>query len=257
MYSIKIISVFLIVLLVSACSGQRESMDESIDIVNLEDEKIYYAIEIDGNLCGYMEVSNQVISDGDQKVISQKFNTFMMPLNFRDEFYSEVSSVALIDPKISKCSSFKVSSKEGSITRNSSIEVVENKAIVHSFFGNTIKEIPITQDVLFGGDEVYRRINYDFCERGLTESVYQILEVMDEEIQISKFKKTGSEDIEINGKKRHATIIEQLNRRTGIKTTYKLVPNLPHFAVMEVNNRKIYLTDKNVVDRVKFLGNEN
>ena len=71
------------------------------------------------------------------------------------------------------------------------------------------------------------------------------------EIQTSSFIKIGEETIDLAGKSFNTIIIEQTNNKTGLKTTYWLAPDYDYFVKFEVMNRKIYLSDQSVVDKIK------
>ena len=71
------------------------------------------------------------------------------------------------------------------------------------------------------------------------------------EIQISSFKKTGEETISLTDKTFNTIVIEQTNNKTGLKTKYWLSPDYDYFVKFEVMNRKVYLSDQSVIDKIK------
>ncbi|GAI22970.1 unnamed protein product, partial [marine sediment metagenome] len=82
---------------------------------------------------------------------------------------------------------------------------------------------------------------------------YKTLEVMDAEIQESTYTKAGAEDLELAGKTYNAIILEQLNHKTGLKVKWWIDTETRRMLKADLpNGRKIYLTDRSVVDRIKL-----
>ncbi len=113
------------------------------------------------------------------------------------------------------------------------------------------KRIELTPDILIGNDEVFTNVKKDIWENGKTEVSYDVLEAIEEQVQNSTFKKIREEEIELVGKTLNTIVIEQKNNTTGLIITYWLAPDYDYFVKFEVMNRKIYLADHTVVDKIK------
>ncbi|MBK7632023.1 MAG: tetratricopeptide repeat protein [Ignavibacteriales bacterium] len=213
--------------------------------------KVYYAIEINDVVCGYTESSETPIRKYDQDLIEQDINIFIMLSLLGSEFNMEMSSQSIVDPVTRRGVDIITDIKQGSTEFNISIKVKDDKATINSTLNSTEKVIEITPETVIGSDEAFTRLKKDLYLEGKTEAEYNILEVMEGEIQKSKFKKTGEETVSLAGKSFNTIIIEQTNTKTGLKTTYWLSPDYGYFVKFEVLNRKIYLSDQSVIDKIK------
>ena len=213
--------------------------------------KVYYAIEINDVVCGYSESSEMpVIKDG-KDLVEQEVNIFIMLSLLGSEFNTEMNSKAIIDPISRKASYVNTKIKQGSTDIDIEMNVDGNKASIKSPMTTQLKEIDITPETVIGSDEMFTRLKKEFYEEGKTETEYNILELIEGAIQASAFKKVGEETISLNGNSFNTIIIEQTNSKTGLKTTYWISPDFDYFVKFEVMNRKIYLSDQSVVDKIK------
>jgi hypothetical protein len=250
MKKISIFVIFVLALLTISCSGSKKTVKDSIDIVNLDDLKIYYAIEIEGNLCGFMEVNDKVIQRDNKPMVQRNINSFTYSSSLGNKPNSVIKTNYLIDPVNDKCYMLNISLKEGTNSSNSKIQIINDKAIIYSSdYG--VKEIPISPEVIIGGDQLYRKLLQDFCEKGINNITYKTLDVERGEIVDATFRNAGVKSFKLKGDKTYATIIEQIDNYTYSENKYWIVPNLPYFAAMEIQNRKIYLSDSTILDKIK------
>jgi tetratricopeptide (TPR) repeat protein len=213
--------------------------------------KVYYAIEINGVVCGYSESSEMPINKEGKNLVEQNVNIFIMLSLLGSEFNTEMNSKAIIDPITRKASYVNTNIKQGSTNIDIEMKVFGNEATIKSPMTTQLKEIDVTPETIIGSDEMFSKLKKEFYEQGKTETEYNILELIEGAIQISTFKKVGEETISLNGNSFNTIIIEQTNSKTGLKTTYWLSPDYDYFVKFEVMNRKIYLTDQSVIDKIK------
>jgi len=187
----------LLLILISACTTFSENED-----------KVYYAIEIKGVLCGYTETSETNIQKGGVKYLHQDLDMFIMLSLFGSEFYTKMKVTSLIN--------------QGTINRKFEVRIENGNAVISSALTGEPKTIKLPPGVLFGSEEVYSRLKKEFVENGITEINLDILEAIESEIQNSTFKKLGEENIELAGKSFKTIIIEQQNNKTGVKIKYWL-----------------------------------
>lgn len=217
-----------------------------------EAEKTYYAVEINGVLCGYTEVNGTKIELGGKSYVNQNMNLFIMLSLFGSEFNTKMNIVSTVDPVTKKCTELKGTIEQGNIKSNFGVEIKEGKAFIKSSFAAAkSKTIEMGPDILFGSDEVYGRVKKEFLEKNASEINLDILEAVEAEVQNSSFKKTGEERINLAGKNYDAVIIEQHNNKSGVNIKYWVAPDLDYYAMIQVQNRKVYLSDRTVVDRIK------
>jgi len=218
---------------------------------SLNNEKAYYAIEINNVLCGYTEASQKnVLKDG-QNVIEQKLNVFIMLSVLGSEFNSEMKMKSYHDPETRKSLYTKGDIKQGAIDKEFEVILEGNDATITSSLSSQPIKLELSENVVSGNDELFSRLKGNILNGGMNEVSYDILEAIEGEIQNSSFKKLREENLELAGKHFKTTVIEQKNNKTGVKITYWLSPDYDYFIKTEVMNRKIYLADHTVVDKIK------
>jgi transglutaminase-like putative cysteine protease len=220
-------------------------------IYSIDVKKIYYAIEIDNVICGYTEATETTFQRDGREFINQKLEMFLMLSLFGSEFNTQMEINSIIDPLTKKCYNLKGVIKQGNINRTFEVNVENSDAFIKSTLMPEPKTIKLTPDILFGSDEVYSKVKKEFVDNNAEEISFNILEAIDSDIQRSTFKKLGTEKIELAGRTFETIIIEQMNNKTGVKIKYWLSPELDYFAMFQVLNRKIYLSDHTIVDRIK------
>lgn len=218
-----------------------------------EAEKIFHAIEINGVLCGYSEMDiSTVVKDGKEMTLEQS-RLFMMLSALGMKFNTEVKSKSYMDPATGRSSDVKVDIEQGQVKVGIKVVVENNIAHYTPITGGKPREIKLTPDVIFGDEQLFRRLVKDFAPGKIQKKKYKILMVMEGEIQESTFTKAGEEKLELVGNTYDAIVLDQLNHKTGLKikwwadkkTSLMLKANLP-------NGRSLYLTDRSVVDKIKI-----
>ncbi len=216
-------------------------------------EKIFHAIEINGVLCGYSEMDiSTVVKDGKEMTLEQS-RLFMMLSALGMKFNTEVKTQSYIDPATGRSSDVKVDIEQGQVKVGIKVVVENDVAHYTPITGGEPKDIMLTQDVIFGDEQLFRQLVKDFAPGKIQKKKYKILMVMEGEIQESTFTKAGEEKLELVGKTYDAIILDQLNHKTGLKIKWwadaknsdMLKANLP-------NGRTLYLTDRSVVDKIKI-----
>lgn len=245
---IKFHTFLLTVFLVSLCSSV--SVLAQIGITN-EPQKIYYGIEVNDVLCGYFESIETPIEIDGNLMIEGNTNIFIMLSLLGSEFNTELKIYALLDPETRKCPKFSTKITQAAVERTIEATIQNNIATIISSQKTEPTVIKMEEDVLFGQDEMFYFIKKDFYENGADEVSYKILQPMEEEVQTSILKKVGTETLELVGKSFETIIIEESNQSSGLKTKYWLDPDEDYFIKFEVLNRKIYLADQYVVDKIK------
>jgi transglutaminase-like putative cysteine protease/tetratricopeptide (TPR) repeat protein len=248
----KICSSFLILLLLlTTLTNITAACTSQIPSDSIQTDKGYFAIEINGVVCGYIEISEAPIMENGKNLTKQDMNIFIMMSLLGSEFNTEMKAISLLDPETRRTYYSKLDIKQGAIERTIELNVEDNVAKITSSLSSQPKTIELTSDILVGNDEVFTNLKKDFLENGKNEVSYNILEAMEEQIQSSTFKKIKEEKVELIGKTFNGIVVEDKNNKTGLIINYWISPEYNDFLKFEVMNRKIYLTDHTVVDKIK------
>jgi len=232
---------------ISCNKAQDNDSASDVPITN----KVYYAVEINDVVCGYSESTEIPVEKDEKDLIQQELKVFVMLSLFGSEFNTEMNIKAILDPDSRKASYVVTSMKQGSTDIDIELTVSGEKATIKSSLMSQMKEIDITPGTVIGADEMFSKLKKEFYSEGKTEATYNILEMMEGEVQTSEFIKTGEETISLAGKSFNTIIIEQTNTKTGLKTTYWLSPDYDYFVKFKVLNRMVYLSDQSVIDKIK------
>ena len=217
----------------------------------VEPEKLYYAVEINGVVCGYSESSETLLQQEGREFVQQETSVFVMLSLLGSTFNSEIKVKALLDAKSRRLLQADTRIDQGGSKMTFQLKVTGDEATLLSSLRGETKRITITPGMVIGSDEMFVRLKKEFFENKASAFSLDSLEVLEEEIQKTDFKMIGEENIELAGKKFQAMIIEGLNAKTGMRTKYWLAADHEYFVKYEVNNRKVYLADRQVVDRIK------
>lgn len=246
-FLILLLSFLLFVLTNKKVSGIQEENYFPPDSV----KKVYYAIEISGVVCGYTESTESETVQNGEKVIKQELNIFLMLSLLGSEFNTEMNLQSLLDPVTQKYNYLNVNINQGVTKRNFEVTIKNNTALINSSLKSEPTKIELNPETLIGQDETFVRLKKDFLVSNKSEVSYDIFEALEESVQNSSFKKTGEEKIELVGRTYNTITIEQTNNKTGLKIKYWMAPDIDDFVKFEVLNRKVYLADHKVVDRIK------
>lgn len=214
-------------------------------------DKAYFAIEINGVVCGYLEISETPLRREGRDIVEQEADMFLMLSALGSQFNSKIKVNSLLDAATRRSLQADIRIDQGQARFDFSLRTTATEAILHSTLRGETKRVAITPGLLIGGDEVFRRVKREFLANHADELRCDVLEMVEEEVQRSMFRKIGEERITLAGRDYPCLVIEQANEKTGVKTTYWLDPESDFFVQFAVSGRKVYLSDRRVVDRIK------
>lgn len=214
-------------------------------------KKTYYAVEINGVVCGYSESSESLLQEAGREYVQQETNVFVMLSLLGSEFNRSIKVTSLLDPTTRRACRATTVIDQGNNHLVFELKVSGSEAVLVSPRSREPKKIVVYPGLLIGSDEVFLQVKRDFIAKKVSEASYDILELLEEEVQRSTFRKTGEERIELAGKTFQAMVLEQVNAKTGVKITYWLAPEHDDFVKYTVRERSVYLADRRVIDRIK------
>ena len=242
---------FFILLMVISMAGSAAAGSDPQSADAVAAKKEFYAIEINGVVCGYSENNETPLRKEGKDLVQAEGNIFVMVSLLGSEFNSEIKVHSLLDAVTRKASYVNTRVSQGDNLLDFELKVSESEAILTTSGRGEAKKIAVHPGLVIGGDEMVFRLKKEFLENKAGEFSCDILEILEEEVQRSTFKRIGEETLELAGKTFQAAIIEQTKAKSGMKIKYWLAPGHSGFLKFEVQNRKVYLADRKVVDRVK------
>jgi hypothetical protein len=235
-----------LVLLVAVVSVPPAEVHGAADL-----EKIYFAVEVNGVVCGYSEVGETVRRRGGRKVIEQVTDIFVMLSVLGSRVNSAIQVTTLLDASTRATLSSDIRIDQGGSRHAFSLQVTDGEAVLNSSLRGDVRRFSVTPKLLVGDEEVFRMVKREFACNHSAEVRCDMLEPVEQEVSPVVFRKTGEERIELAGKVHVCLVIEQDNARTGVKTTYWLDPGCDFFVKLATGNRVVSLSDRRVADRIK------
>jgi transglutaminase-like putative cysteine protease len=209
--------------------------------------RIYYAVEINGVLCGYavMDTSRLVIDGGERMVLEEE--VFVMVSALGSEFNTEIQLTYHLDPGTGKFTYHDSKLRQGQVDMDSKIRIEGDSARMTSSLDEKTIVTPLSEDVVLENTLFFPHLVEDFVVRGAREKVYRVYEVREAEIQKTTYTRVGTETLELVGKRYEAIILDELNHANGLKLKWWIDTQTGEVLKADLpTGRQIYRADHTV-----------
>ncbi len=219
----------------------------------VEPQRFYYGIEINGVLCGYSEIGVvPIIEEGRALTLLQQ-TTFAMLSALGSPFNSQIELTYHIDPATGRFTYHDSHISQGPAQLSSVVRIEGATARFLSTPGEPELSIPLPPEAILENTLSFPHLVQDFVERNLEQASYDILEVREAEVQKSTYTRVGTERLQLGGEDFDALILDRLNHKTGLKTRMWLDTATGYVLKTAVaDNRVSYRADPSVVNRIKM-----
>ena len=214
-------------------------------------DKLYFAVEVNGVVCGYIEVDEKALRKEGKNLIEQETNICYTVHVLGSQVHVATKVKSLLDSATRRTLQCDIGIEQGGTRHSFSLQTSAAEAILKSSLRGDERRIAITPGLLIGEEELFRKVRKEFVDQSATEIRCDVLELVEQEVHAAVFKKIKEEQLELAGKTYSCLVIEQTDARTGVRTTYWLDPGCHYFVKSAVANRVMYVSDRRVVDRVK------
>jgi len=211
----------------------------------------YYGIEISDQLCGYAEIR---LSEGEhdgRPVILLDEEVFAMMTALGSTFNSRQTIRYRIDPETGNFIWHTNDVEQGDTQLGAEYAVHDGAAFFHDIDTKKETRIDLPEGAVLPNTILYPHLLRAFADPATEECSMQVLNVRDGEVQKHTYTRLPDEEIDVNGNPRTAMVIEEMNRKTGLKVRMWIDPETGYFLQGHVLNRRIFRTDPSVVKRVK------
>ena len=221
--------------------------------VEVESDRYYFGVEINGVLCGYSEVTLSPMTGDGRAMTLLKQNMFAMLSALGSQFNTEVKLTYHIDPATGGFTYHDSAIAQGPAKLSSVLHVEGDTARFTFTPGDRETSAPLSPDVVLENTLLFPHLVRDFVERRLDKASYDILEVREAEVQKSTYAKVGTESLELAGETYNALILDRLNHKTGLKTRMWVNQENGYLLKAVVaGNRVSYRADPSVVNKIKM-----
>jgi hypothetical protein len=214
-------------------------------------DKLYYAMETQGEIYGYDEVSISRIEDNGKPLIRLKENLKSTSSLLGAHINTKIQSEYLIDPETGHFTSHEFDLDQESIKLHITTTIEENRARIIQEPGGTEKEVSLPSDVILGNSCFSPHLLKDFGQGGLDRKRYKTLDVLDREIHEITFAKRGTEQIELAGNRYNAIVFDTLNHETGAKVCLWINAENGYLLKAEGPTSILSLADKSVKHKIR------
>jgi len=216
-------------------------------------EEHNYAIEINGTLCGYSNVRVWPSELDGQPTILQEQKIFMMLSALGMELNTEIQLTYHIDPDSGQFVFVDSEVTQGRQTRRWSARVEGSTAHVVSAMKAGEQAIELTPEMILPGTLYLPHLKRDFVDQGLESKTYSILEVVEGELQDTKYTRVGTEELVLDDRKFAVVVLDSRNLKTGIKSRQWIEHDTAQVLKIEFpDGRTIYLSDPSVSKRIEL-----
>jgi hypothetical protein len=238
-----IVYVFLACILLFSCRSGPGDDDK---------ETIYYAVEINGVLCGYAEITLDTLEQDGRESIHLDERLYIMLKALGMEFDTDIELTYHIDPETGQFTYHAFDVKQGQTDLSAEVWVKGDTLRVSSTVGREEKRIPLAPDVILENTLTQYHLLEDFVQGGLEEKTYDIFETRGAEIHKTTYTKIRTETIELAGETYNAMLFDELNHNIGLKSKWWIDTETGRvLKIIPLSNRVVYLSDRSVVKRIE------
>jgi len=214
-------------------------------------EKLYYAMETQGEIYGYDEVTISHVEDNGKSLIRLKEDLKSTSLLLGAQINTKIQSEYYIDPETGQFTSHEFDLDQGSFKLNISTTIEDNIARIIQKPGEIEKEVVLPSDIILGNSCFSPYLLKDFGKRGLERKRYKILDVFDREIHETTFTKRGIQQIELAGNMYNAIVLDTLNHETGAKVCLWINADNGYLLKAEGPTNIISLAEKSIKYKIR------
>lgn len=215
-------------------------------------ERIYYAVEIDGVLCGYAVFDVATVTENGRTFTHIDENLSIMAKALGMAFNSEIKLTYRVDPETGRFTHHTSYVKQGDVEISSSVVVEGDTARMTSSMSEKPRVTPLLPGVLLENTLEQSFLIRDFADAAITEKTYDTYDTRTGEIEQSTYTRTGADTLELAGAVRPALVFDELNLTNGSKSTWWIDPvDGRVLKVIPLSDRLVYLTDGSVIKRIE------
>lgn len=220
--------------------------------VEAQTERVYFAIEVNGKVCGYSEIEiSPMVKDG-KEILLLKQKTFSMSSALGSEFTTEIGLTYHIDPESGRFIYHDSEVKQGQMELWSKVYIEDDQARFESSLTGE-KTVDLPPDVVLENTLIRPHVIADLVAGGLDEKTYEVFEVRDGKVRATTYTKVDIENLPVAGERYKALVADVVQSATGLKyrmwidteSGYLLQTELP-------NGRRSYRSGESVKNRIEM-----
>jgi transglutaminase-like putative cysteine protease len=214
-------------------------------------EEYYFAIEINGTVCGYSKFTTAPLLQDGRKMVLLKHDILMRIAALGGRVESRLALTYHIDPDTGRFTYHDSTIEQGDMRLFSKIRIKDGQAFVSGNETNQEQAVPLPPDVILANTLHHPHLVADFVGRNLETKAYQVFDGRDGRVQKTIYTKVGTETVRRAGRSYETIVLESLNKWNGLKSKLWLDPATGMAIQTKHPNRLSYLADSSVVRALK------
>lgn len=217
-----------------------------------EDGKVYYAIESEGEIYGYVETTIAHSENDGKPVVIETGDIRSISSALGMNVDLTVASELHVNPETGRFSKYEFDVDQGSLHILVSATMSENLVLISQNMGGGTKEVPLLPDCILTDFSLYPRLLEDFHNTGLETKAYEILDFIDREFQKTTFTYIGTEQLELAGNTYDSLVLDGINHEIGAKSRHWIDIDAGKMLKTEIPGlQTTRLTDKSVKKKLR------
>ena len=212
----------------------------------------YYAIEINGTLCGYSKsvISTETIDGRPMTVLEEEM--FMMLTALGSQFNTSADLRFVIDPATGQFVEQSADIEQGPTKMRFAADVQGKVAHVTSSLLPEPADVELPDDVVLENSQFLPHVLRDLLDPERTEVRYPILDVREAAVQDNVYTRVAIEALDLAIGAREALVVDKLNTVTGLKIRVWIDTADATVLRAEIpGGRAVYRTDASVAKKVE------
>jgi transglutaminase-like putative cysteine protease len=221
------------------------------------EEKIYYALEMNGQVYGYVELTISNIKEKGKALIQLMENVENRISALGVAVNTQGWSECRTDPETGRFSFFEQVIDTGSLKFHLTAFIEGNAARINLQPGGGEKVVPLPEAVLLENQYYFPHLLKDSGKGTPAARLYQSLDVLDRNIHKVTVTRKGPEPLQLAGKTYRAIILESLDHDIGVKFRQWVNADNGYLLKSEGPRSTQWLADRSIKDKLQRVNIDN
>ena len=221
------------------------------DAYGSPEEKMYYAMEMNGQVYGYVELSISMIKEKGKPLLQLKETVENRISALGVTVDTQGWSETRIDPETGRFSFSEQVIDSGSLKFHITASIEGNTARINLQPGGGEKVVPLPKGVLLENQYYFPHLLKGSDKDNLKPTFYQVLDVLDRNIHRVTVTRKGPEPVQIGGKTYRAIILESLDHDIGFKFRQWVNADNGYLLKSEGPRTTQWLADPSIKDKIQ------
>lgn len=214
-------------------------------------EETYYAVEINGTLCGYVKFTTAPLVLEGRKLVLLEHVILMQVRAMGQSMDSRLKLTYHLDPETNGFRYHDSTIEQGGQSLFFKMRIDGGRALISGAGMEKEEEVPLPPDVVLENTFLYPHLVRDFAQGKRESQSYKIFNGRDGKVQDVVYTKVEDETVRLAGRAFQTIVLDCLNRSNGLKVRSWLDPKTGMVVQTRMPNRVVYLTDASVVRAIQ------